>query len=80
MAQKGVEEAFVYWYAARIQNVHGDRFQAIIIPTKRNQPLRDSFSALPFDVVDTLQNGVLLEFIIPEDLQQPDLIRVEDAT
>lgn len=77
VAQKRVEEAFVFWYAHRARAAGAERLRAILVATDRNQPLRDTLQTLPFTVVEQHDRTTILEMPLAGSLPRPDLITIE---
>lgn len=77
VAEKRVEEAFVFWYARRARAAGAERLRAVLIATDRNQPLRDTLRTLPFSVVSEHERTTVLEMPLTDSLRQPDLITIE---
>ncbi len=77
VAEKRVEEAFVFWYARKARASGADRLRAVLIATDRNQPLRDTLRTLPFNVVEQHERTTVLEMPLSDSLPQPDLITIE---
>ena len=76
VAQKKVEETFLYWYARKVQQRGADRLIALLVRTERNEPLREVLARLPFREVSKDEDTQLLEFIFDGPVWVPDIIRV----
>lgn len=79
VAQKKVEETFIYWYARRVQELGSDRLRATFTATDRNKPLREALRAVPFEVVGQTANSELLELPLQAPVSIPDVIQIEEG-
>jgi len=77
VAQKRIEEAFVYWYGRRAKERGADRLRAVFVPTSRNRPLRDALAELPFKLIENTDAGQIFEMPLAEPLEAPDIVRVD---
>jgi len=80
VAQKRVEETFVYWYALRARERGARRLRAALVPTDRNKPIRDALGRLPFRVLSDEGARQILELPLDESVKVPDVVRVEEDT
>lgn len=79
IAQKKVEETFLYWYCRKVQQRGVGCLRALLVWTERNAPLRDVFAKLPFREVSKNKDVQLLEFVFEEAVSIPDVIKVEEV-
>lgn len=77
VAQKRVEETFVYWYARQALDRGANRLRAVLVATDRNQPLRDTLRRMPFEESSADGRTTVLELPLREPLTVPDIIQVE---
>jgi FkbH-like protein len=77
VAEKRVEEAFIYWYARRVMAKGADRLRAVLVATDRNEPLRATLRRLPFVEVSVQDRTAVLELPLREPLPVPDIIRID---
>jgi predicted enzyme involved in methoxymalonyl-ACP biosynthesis len=77
VAQKRVEETFLYWYAHQAQQRGAARLRAIVVPTERNGPLREMFKRLPFSVIRDEGVRQVLEMDLRDPITVPDVVRID---
>ena len=79
VAQKKVEETFLYWYASKAQQNGATSLRALFLPTERNGPLYEVLKNIPFLEIGKSGNGIqkILEFSFDGQVSVPDIVRIE---
>jgi FkbH-like protein len=79
VAQRGVEESFIYWYARRARGRGSRRLRARLVPTGRNRALMDVLSRLPFRPVANEGSTTVLEMSLDDLVDGPHVLRVVEV-
>ena len=78
VAQKKIEETFIYWFAARAQKKNAMALRALFAPTDRNLPLHQVLKNIPFQEIGEgeEEKEQILEFSFNGEIRIPDIIKI----
>ena len=79
VAQKRLEETFIYWYAKKATMKGVDRLLVDCVLTDRNKPLREVLEKLHFREIAKNETCYTLEFKFGKNINVPDVIDIKEV-